>query len=136
MDLLPTMPRMRLSTADERARDLLGRLLRALLVAVGLLVVVLGVAIAPLPGPMGLPIVVLGLIIVLRNSFKARKRFVRFQHAHPRLAFPIRRLLRREPEVMPVVWQQILRMERIAAPQRWRLAKRLRRRLKRWRRSA
>jgi hypothetical protein len=68
---------------------------------------------------------------VLRNSFRARKQFVRFQHAHPKLLFPLRRLLRREPEVFPVAWQQVLRMERLVMPRRWRVAKRWRQSLKR-----
>ncbi|MDB5458040.1 MAG: hypothetical protein JWP92_3625 [Caulobacter sp.] len=131
MNFALPMPRARLSVADDFARDLLGRIIRGLLVALGLLVVVAGVLIAPLPGPMGLPIVVIGLMIVLRNSFKARKRFVRFQHAHPKLVFPIRRLLRREPEVLQVAWQQLLRMERLILPRRWRVAVRWRQSVKR-----
>jgi hypothetical protein len=130
MNLALTMPRVRLSLADDLARDVLGRVLRGVLVLIGLVVVAAGVLIAPLPGPMGLPIVVVGLMIVLRNSFKARKQFVRFQHAHPRLVFPIRRLLRREPEVLPVAWQQVLRMERLVVPSRWRVARRWRKALK------
>jgi hypothetical protein len=72
------------------------------------------------------PLTVVGLMLVLRNSFRARKQFVRFQHAHPKLLFPLRRLLRREPEVLPVAWQQVLRMERLIMPRRWRVAKRWR----------
>lgn len=124
------MPRVR-RTADDLARELVTRFLRAFLVALGLLIVIAGFLIAPLPGPMGLPLVVVGLMLVLRNSFKARKQFVRFQHAHPRLVFPLRRLLRREPEVIPVAWQQVLRVERLVIPRRWRVAVRWRQSLKR-----
>jgi predicted membrane chloride channel (bestrophin family) len=116
--------------ADEAARQIAGRIGRALLVALGVLIMVLGVAIAPLPGPMGMPLVVIGLMLVLRNSFKARRQFVRFQHAHPKMIFPIRRLLRREPEVVLVFWQQSLRIERVVLPPRLRFAVRLRRRLR------
>lgn len=116
--------------ADEAARQIAGRIGRALLVALGALIMVLGVAIAPLPGPMGMPLVVIGLMLVLRNSFKARRQFVRFQHAHPKMIFPIRRLLRREPEVVLVFWQQSLRIERVVLPARLRFAVRLRRRLR------
>jgi hypothetical protein len=70
-------------------------------------------------------------MLVLRNSFKARKQFVRFQHAHPKLVFPLRRLLRREPEVVLVAWQQVLRIERLIVPRRWRAAVRWRKSLKR-----
>ncbi len=125
------MPIHRRSEADEFARELLTRLSRWVLLAVGLAVVVLGIAISPLPGPGGIPVIVVGLMIVLRNSFAAKRRFVRFQRAHPRLVFPIRRLLRREPEVMPVAWQQVLRMERLVLPVRWRVCGRLRRSMRR-----
>ncbi len=124
------MPRAR-RTADDLARDLVARFLRVFLVVIGLLIVVAGILIAPLPGPMGLPVMVIGLMLILRNSFKARKQFVRFQHAHPRLVFPIRRLLRREPEVFPVAWQQALRIERLVVPRRYRVAVRWRKSLKR-----
>ena len=125
------MPIHRRSEADEFARELLSKLLRWLLLVVGGLVVVLGIAIAPLPGPGGIPVIVVGLMIMLRNSFAARRQFVRFQRAHPKLIFPIRRLLRREPEVLQVAWQQTLRMERLVLPSKWRVGVRLRRSLKR-----
>jgi hypothetical protein len=67
---------------------------------------------------------------VLRHSFWARKQFIRVQRAHPKLVFPIRRLLRREPEVIPVAWQQVLRIERLVLPKRYRIAVRWRRRVK------
>ena len=124
------MPRVR-RTADDLAREFVSRFLRVILVTLGVLLVIGGIVIAPLPGPMGLPLTVVGLMLVLRNSFKARKQFVRFQHAHPRLVFPLRRLLRREPEVFPVAWQQTLRVERLVIPRRWRVAVRWRRSLKR-----
>ena len=125
------MPIHRRSEADEFARELLSKLLRWLLLVVGGLVVVLGIAIAPLPGPGGIPVIVVGLMIMLRNSFAARRQFVRFQRAHPKLIFPIRRLLRREPEVLQVAWQQTLRMERLVLPAKWRVGVRLRHSLKR-----
>jgi len=130
MNLALAMPPVRFSAADELARELLGRISRVLLVTLGLVLVIAGVVIAPLPGPLGLPLTVVGLMLVLRNSFKARKQFVRFQHAHPKLLFPLRRLLRREPEVVPVAWQQVLRVEKLVVPRRWRMAKRWRRSLK------
>ena len=49
---------------------------------------------------------VVGLMLVLRNSFKARRQFVRIQHAHPKMVFPLLRLMRREPEIVQVFWQQ------------------------------
>lgn len=123
--------RARRYASEERARLVAGRIVRGALVGVGLVITVAGVVIAPLPGPLGLPVTVLGLMIVLRNSFKARRQFVRFQRAHPKMAFPIRRLLRREPEIVQVFWQQTLRVERVLVRRRYRLAVRLRRYLKR-----
>ncbi|WP_419319790.1 hypothetical protein ACN2C7_03170 [Caulobacter sp. ErkDOM-E] len=128
------MPRARFSPADDLAREIVARVLRVVLVVLGLLLVLAGALIAPLPGPLGLPLTVVGLMLVLRNSFKARKQFVRFQHAHPKLIFPIRRLLRREPEVILVAWQQALRIERLVIPRRWRVAVRWRKSIKRRRR--
>jgi hypothetical protein len=126
------MPSLRVYRAsDEFARDLLGRIGRGLLLTVGGLIMLLGLAMELLPSHMlGMPFLVIGLMIVLRNSIKARRRFVRMQHSHPNFVFPLRRLMRREPEVFPVAWQQLLRMERVVLPKRARFAIRTRRRLK------
>jgi hypothetical protein len=126
------MPSLRVHRAsDELAREIVSRVTRSGLVIIGFAIIILGVAIAPLPGPGGIPVIVVGLMFVLRNSFKARRHFVRFQRAHPKMIFPIRRLLRREPEVLPVFWQQYLRVERVVLPKRARFAVRTRRRLMR-----
>lgn len=126
------MPSLRVQRAsDALAHEFVARLTRAALVALGLFLVVLGVAISPLPGPGGLPVVVIGLMLVLRNSFKARRSFVRFSRAHPKTMSPIRRLLRREPEVFAVFWQQFLRVERLILPRRLRFGVKLRRRFRR-----
>jgi len=118
--------------ADEYARDLAGRIGRFLLVVLGLIIMAAGLVVTVLPGHLGLPILVIGLMIVLRNSFKARRRFARMQKAHPKVIFPLRRLMRREPEVMPVAWQQLLRMERLIPHPRMRMLVRLRRKLRRY----
>jgi len=133
MSLVLTMPRA-FTPADDAARALLARAARWTFMGLGLLIVALGILIAPLPGPGGIPVIVVGLMIVLRNSFWAKRQFVRFQRAHPRTLFPIRRLLRREPEVLPVFWQSILRMERVILAKERRFFKRLRKRLRKARR--
>ena len=117
--------------SDELARDVVARVVRVLLAILGVLIVIAGILIAPLPGPGGLPVIVVGLMLILRNSFKARRQFVRFQYAHPKLVFPIRRLLRREPQVVSMFWQQILRIERLILPRRMRFAGRSRRSFRR-----
>jgi hypothetical protein len=105
------------------------RFARVALLALAWLLIVVGVIGTLLPGHLGVPFLIVGLIILLRSSFQARRRFVGFQRRHPRVMFPIRRLLRREPEVFPVAWQQFLRFERLVLPRRFRLGRRLRRRL-------
>ena len=125
------MPSLRVYRAsDEFVRDLLGRVGRGLLLAIGGVLILVGLAIEFLPLPLHLPgmaVIVIGLMLVLRNSFKARRQFVRMQHSHPKMVFPLRRLLRREPEVVLVFWQGYLRAERLVLPRRVRFAVRTRR---------
>jgi len=122
------MPSLRVYRAsDDLARDLAARIARWLLLALGGIVMLAGLVLAPLPGHIGLPLLVIGLMIVLRNSFKAKRQFLRIQHAHPNMVFPIRRLMRREPEIVQVFWQQYLRVERLVLPRRIRFAVRTRR---------
>lgn len=98
-------------SAAEPAAAMVRRGVKWLWIGLGLAVIAVGAVGSVLPGHLGVPLLVVGLIIVLRNSRSARKRFVRAQRRHPKVVFPIRRLLRREPEVVPVVWQQLLRTE-------------------------
>jgi hypothetical protein len=133
MSLVLTMPRA-FTSADDAARALVARVARWALIGLGVAVIALGVLIAPLPGPGGLPVIVVGLMILLRNSFWAKRQFVRFQRAHPRTVSPIRRLLRRDPEVFPVFWQGILRTERVLLTRERRFARKLRLRFRKSRR--
>lgn len=122
------MPSLRAFRAtDDLAREIADRLVRWGLVLLGLLIILLGVLISPIPGPGGIPVIVIGLMVVLRNSFYARRQFVKMQRAHPKVIFPLRRLLRREPEFIPVFWQQTLRVERVLLPKRFRFLAGLRR---------
>src|SRR5436305_13583757 len=120
------MPSLRVYRAsDEFARELLGRIGRGLLIGLGASFILVGLAIEFLPLPLHMPgmaVIVIGLMLVLRNSFKARRQFVVMQQNHPRMVFPLRRLLRREPEIVQVFWQQSLRVERLILPRRYRLA--------------
>ena len=102
----------------------------------GSILVAVGAVGAVLPGHLGVPVLVVGLVMVLRSSHQARRQFIRVQRRHPKIVFPIRRLLRREPEVFPVAWQQVLRMEKMVLPRRWRPARGLRRRFFRRTRAA
>lgn len=123
------MPSLRVYRAtDELAREIVNRMVRWGLLALGGVIMAVGLVLAFLPGHLGLPILVIGLMIVLRNSFKARRQFVRMQRAHPNFVFPLRRLMRREPEIVQVFWQQTLRVERLVLPRRARFMVRSRRR--------
>lgn len=95
-----------------RSLNWLRKLGQWLSVALGVLVVILGILIAPLPGPMGLPIMIVGLVLILRNAYWAKRAFVRAQYRYPRYLYPVRRLMRRNPQVAAVTWQQALRAER------------------------
>jgi hypothetical protein len=126
------MPSLRVCrAADDLAREVAGRIKRTGLVVLGLAIIVFGIAIAPLPGPGGIPVIVVGLMILLKNSFKARRQFVRLQRAHPKVLSPIRRLLRRDPEFVSMFYQQTLRVERILMPKRLRFVRGVRRRFRR-----
>lgn len=126
------MPSLRVYRAtDDLAREIAGRIKRGGMVLIGLVIVAGGILIAPIPGPGGIPVIVVGAMIVLRNSFKARRQFVRLQRAHPKMLSPVRRLLRRDPEVIAVFYHQHLRVERILLPARFRVTAKLRRRFRR-----
>jgi hypothetical protein len=111
----------------RRPMSLRQRAWRFALLAFGWLLIPVGLVGALLPGHIGAPVLIVGLIIVLRTSRPARRLFIGLQRRHPRWFFPIRRLLRRQPEVAAVAWQQVLRTERLLLPRRWRPARRLRR---------
>lgn len=113
------MPRPKLTKFDK--------ILGAGAVAVGLILMVVGAIGLLLPTHLLGALFVLGLILVLRNSMRARRRFVRLKRRYPRYLHPLRRLLRRDPEVAPVVWREVLRSERWWLPAH-------RRRLRVWRR--
>lgn len=117
--------------AKPDAPGLLTRLGQWAVLALGWLMIVVGLVFAFLPGHLGVPVLALGLVLLLRNSYAARRRFIRFQRKHPKLIYPLRRLLRRNPEVLAVAWQQALRMERLLLPWKWRRAARWRRAVRR-----
>ena len=109
------------------------RLYRAVLMGVGFVLMALGLIGAFLPTHLLGFMLVLGLILVLRNSIRMRRRFIHIQRRYPRYGWPLRRLLR--GEVWPVIWHEMLRSERFFIPsrlhrlRRWRFA--LKRRFKR-----
>lgn len=103
----------------------LRRLWRAVLVAIGFVLIAVGLVAGVLVpthllGALG----VVGLILVLRNSIRWRRRFILMQRRFPRYGYPLRRLLR--GEVLPVVWHELLRSERFFVPRRWHRLRHLR----------
>ena len=126
------LPSLRVYRAtDDFAREVAIRIKRTGMVLLGFAIIAAGILIAPIPGPGGIPVIVVGLMVVLRNSFKARRQFVRLHRAHPKVLSPIRRLLRRDPEFVALFYHQTLRVERILLPSRIRFVKPLRRKFRR-----
>ena len=117
---------MKPELAAPAPRGLVQILSRWGLAILGSALTIFGIVIAPLPGPFGVPIMVVGLMLLLRSSYWAKRTFLKLQYKHPRFVFPLRRLLRRDPEVMPVVWQQVLRLERMVLPRSWHFARKFR----------
>ncbi|WP_395651025.1 PGPGW domain-containing protein [Brevundimonas sp.] len=125
-----------LSGFSSRPRDPLRALRRSAMLVAGVLVIILGILIAPLPGPGGVPVIAVGLVLVLRSSYWAKRQFIRAQYARPRYVYPFRRLLRKNPEIAPVFWQQALRAEKMVLRRRRGPLGRFRKTLRRvWRRT-
>ncbi len=68
---------------------------KVLLMALGWLLLVIGPLVGLLPGPGGIPIVAAGLILILSQSYTARKIFVRLERRFPRVLGPLHRFMRR-----------------------------------------
>ena len=105
------------------------KVMRGVTVVAGSILIAVGFVGALLPGHLGVPVLVVGLVMVLRSSQQARRQFIGLQRRHPKIVFPIRRMIRREPEVIPVIWQQMLRSEKLVLPKRVRFFRRIRIRL-------
>lgn len=133
MTFVPTF----LQSGFKPSGDSFARMLRrAAYMVSGTLVVILGILIAPLPGPGGIPVIALGLVLLLRSSFWAKRQFIRAQYARPKYVYPFRRLLRKNPEIAPVFWQQALRAEKLILKSAHRRLARVRRSSRRfWRRN-
>jgi hypothetical protein len=112
--------------ARDVAAEVGRNIVRWFLLGIGMVLVVLGVLMAPIPGPLGVPVTLLGLVLILRNSFRLRRAFVRFQRKHPKTMFPMRKLLSKNPEVAAVAYHQALRIERTFLPKSWRVSRDLR----------
>lgn len=63
--------------------DWFARTRQTAMIGLGWTVIGLGVAIAPLPGPLGLPVAAVGATIVMRHSPPARRLFLRAKKRAP-----------------------------------------------------
>jgi hypothetical protein len=68
---------------NDRASDWFARARQTAMIGLGWTVIGLGVVIAPLPGPLGLPVAAVGATIVMRHSPPARRMFLRAKRQVP-----------------------------------------------------
>lgn len=71
-------------------------MLRVLYIPAGWALIALGIAVGPLPGPGGVPVVALGVIILLKHSPWARRRFIRLRRRYPQMLGRVEAFLRRK----------------------------------------
>ncbi|MFT4075200.1 MAG: PGPGW domain-containing protein [Asticcacaulis sp.] len=103
---------------------------KLLMTVLGLVLMAVGVVITPLPGPFGVPVILLGLIILLRSSMWVKRLFMRLVKRHPKLLKPLRAMLRPGAKVVAMLWLQALRLERRVLPKNRRMLYRFRHDLK------
>ncbi len=108
------------------------RITRAAWIVAGFVLIAIGLVGVWIPFTLHLlgVFVVVGAIMVLRHSIAWRRRFIRLHRRHPKHVHRLRRLLRRKPEVWPVLWHELLKTERTLLPHRWRGLRRWRRGLR------
>lgn len=92
---------------------------RVLALALGVALMITGVVISPLPGPMGLPLVLLGLVIALKASIWAKRRFIHLTLKYPKWLMPLRQMLRPKAKVVMIFYRILRKAERMI----WRLFK-------------
>jgi hypothetical protein len=95
-------------------------LLKLLMSLAGMVLMAFGVVLAPLPGPVGVPFVLFGLILLLRSSVWIKRQFVKLVKAHPKWLRPVRTMLRPGAKIISLVWLQGLRVERGVMPKKFR----------------
>jgi len=104
---------------------------KVILMIAGGLLVALGLVISPLPGPLGLPVMVLGLVLLLRSSTWIKRQFVRLVQKYPKWLGPLRSLMRPHAKFIAILWRFMLRAEGLALKPRNSLLRRARRALRR-----
>ncbi|MEW5728575.1 MAG: hypothetical protein AB1918_12175 [Pseudomonadota bacterium] len=80
-------------------------MVRKVYIVAGFALVALGIVLAPLPGPGGLPVAMVGAVVILRHSPAMRKQWVRARRRWPRALAPadwvLRKLRRKETAAPP-----------------------------------
>jgi hypothetical protein len=102
-------------------------------IVTGCMIMLLGTAIAPLPGPFGLPIAIVGLMIALRSSRLFKRFFLGLVRRYPKFLRPIRRMLKKRAPFWRILYSQMLRVEKFILPTNWRPLAYLRHRFYFWR---
>lgn len=69
---------------------------KVVLLGVGWVLIGGGLVVGLVPGPGGIPISGAGLVLILSQSYTAKRVFIRWQQRHPRLLGPLRRFLSRK----------------------------------------
>ena len=101
-------------------------LVKLLMTVLGVVLMAVGVVVTPLPGPFGVPLFLLGLIILLRSSMWVKRLFMKLVIAHPKLLRPLRAMLRPGAKVIAMMWLHALRLERRLLPKHRRFMYRFR----------
>jgi len=109
---------------------------KIIMMITGALLMALGLAISPLPGPLGLPVMLVGLVLLLRSSTWIKRLFVRLVHKYPKWLGPLRSLMRPRAKVLAVLWRFMLRAEGLVVRPRSSLLRRLHRAFRRRRHHA
>ena len=100
----------RIRAAKRAFKRFSKKMLGWFLIALGVVLTAAGFLLIIVPGHYFL--VVLGLMLILGNSFWARRQFIHLKRRHPNWVMPLRKLLRRKPQIASVFWQQTLKVER------------------------
>jgi hypothetical protein len=82
-----------------------------LMIALGFVCLGAGFLLIIIPGHYFL--ILVGLMLILRNAYWARRQFIHLKRRHPNWVMPLRKLLRRNPQVVSIFWQQVLKFERM-----------------------
>lgn len=70
-------------------------ILRPIIATLGVLLILIGIPITPLPIPLGLPLIITGTLLLMHSVPRFRRAVVGWLHAHPRMHARVRNIQRR-----------------------------------------